>query len=449
MADAAPPLVDRVATTDVAALCARLIRFDTSNFGADRSNGERECAEFIAGELRRAGYEPLMIGPSPARQSVVLRVPGRDRSLPGLLVHGHIDVVPAEASDWSVPPFEGRIADGYIWGRGAIDMKDMVAMMLAVLLDWAETGDGPERDVVFLFVADEEDRGEHGALWLAAEHPELLAGVEAAIGESGGGPTPVLAPDGRTVRLYPIATGERGTMHLRVRAHGRAGHGSRPTSEHAVQRLIDALHRVGTHRWPLHVSASVGAFLSRANAAIGLDADLSTETGVEAAIAALGDAGETARYTVRGSSTPTMLSAGYKVNVIPQTASAEIDVRCPPGYDDEMLATITTLLGDEVEFEFSSFQSPIEAPIDSAWFESMRAAVVRADPEAVVVPFCMGGGTDAKAFAPLGIACYGFAPLGPDPDGRVPAGAHGIDERVPVASLEAGRRMLRDFLEQV
>lgn len=441
-------LTTSVARVGVADLCARLIRFDTTNYGGGRSAGERDIAEFIHRLLTDAGYAPSIVGPDPERASVVLRVPGRDSSLPGLLVHGHLDVVPAEAADWTIPPFAGLIEDGYVWGRGAADMKDMVAMTLVTLLDWAEEGFTPRRDIVFAFVADEEDKGEYGAAWLATERPELFTGVTAAISESGGNSTPVATASG-TVRLYPVATAERGTMHLRLRAEGPAGHGSRPTDESAVAALIGAVHRLSTHEWPIHLSRTVAAFLDQANAAVGFTADLTTDEGIRAAVTNLGDAGEVAQYTIRASSTPTVLEAGYKVNVIPSLARAEVDVRCPPGYEGSILAELEALIGPDVTYEFSSFEPPVEAPIESEWFDAMAVAIRSEDPEAVVVPFCMGGGTDAKAFSRLGIACYGFAPQGPDPDGRTVAGVHGVDERIPVAGLESGQRMLASFLRNV
>lgn len=438
-----------VGVMSVQELCAALIRFDSTNYGGGRSNGERAIAEFIAELLRKAGYEPLVTGPTNGRRSVVLRVAGTDPSLAGLLVHSHLDVVPAEAADWTVPPFEGIIADGYVWGRGAADMKDMVAMTLVTLLEWARDGGRPRRDTVFAFVADEEDTGEHGALWLIEAHPELFDGIEAAIGESGGHPTRLDGPSGDTRRLYPVATAERGTMHVRLTANGNAGHGSRPTADNAVLAIVDAAHRVAHHPWPIHLSATVATFLERSTSAIGRGADLSTDAGIEAAIEALGDAAGAARYTIRGSATPTMLTAGYKVNVIPGVATAELDVRCPPGFQQQMIETIGALVGDTVSYEFTSLQPPLEAPIDSAWFDAMAATILEFDSGAVVVPFCMGGGTDAKAFSRLGIDCYGFAPLGFDPSGRDVAGVHGVNERVPVVALEIGQRMLLNFLERV
>lgn len=430
-------------------LCAELIRFDTTNWGEGKSEGEREAAEYLAGLLTSAGYEPVILGPTPERASTVVRVPGLDRTLPALLIHAHLDVVPAEPAQWSLDPFAGEIRDGYVWGRGASDMKDMVAMTFSTLLRWAEDGVRPRRDVVVAFVADEEDKGEYGALWLAAEHPELFDGVEAAIGESGGVAQFLTAEDGSEVRLYPVAAAERGTLHMRLTATGTSGHGSRPNPDNAVTHLIGALHRVSEYAWPIVLTPTVRAYLQQTTAALGFPADLTTDAGVEAAVDRLGDAGTVARTTIRCSATPTVLDAGYKVNVIPGTASADLDVRCLPGTEEETLAVIDGLLGGRVTRTFLSHQPPVQAPVDSHWFDAMKAALLRHDPAAVVVPRCMGGGTDAKAFAPLGIDCYGFSPQGADPEGRTSDGVHGVDERVPVESLRSGQRILQDFLEQV
>lgn len=437
------------ASADPVELCAQLIRFDTTNYGGGKSTGERDAAEFISARLADAGYEPLLLGPSPDRVSVLVRVPGTSAALPALLVHAHLDVVPAEPAQWHGDPFSGRIEDGYIYGRGASDMKDMVAMTLATLLNWAAGDTGPQRDIVIAFVADEEDKGDYGALWLAAEHPELFDGVAAAIGESGGGATLLQAEDGSEVRLYPVAAAERGTLHMRVTATGTSGHGSRPNPDNAVKHLVSALHRISEYRWPIILTPTVRAYLEQTSAALGWPADLSTDTGVEAAVDRLGDAGTVARTTIRCSATPTVLDAGYKVNVIPGTASAELDVRCLPGTEEQTLNTIDELLGEALTRVFLSHQRPVQAPIDSHWFSAMRHALLRYDPEAVVVPQCMGGGTDAKAFAPLGISCYGFSPHGADPSGRHAEGMHGIDERVPVSAVRSGQQILQDFLTHV
>lgn len=433
---------------DVVGLLQRLIRFDTTNWGQGRSNGEADAARWIAEQLASAGWQPHLLArpEAPDRANVVLRVPGTDLDAPALLVHAHTDVVPAEPEQWSTDPFAGVVSDGYVRGRGAHDMKDMCAMTLATLLEWGRSGCRPRRDIVVAFVADEEVRGEYGAEWLVDAHPELFAGVAAAIGESGG----VFRPIGDTgVRLYPVATAERGTMHLRLTATGRSGHASRPTDRTAVLDLLDALHRLAHHRWPVRLSPAVRAYLQAVAGARGINADLDTEQGVLACLDALGDDADVARFTVRASSTPTVITAGYKVNVIPGTASAEVDVRCPPGFQDEIVSRLTELVGDAVTMEFTSFAAPVSAPIDSPWFLAIGDAIRRADPDALVVPFCMGGGTDAKAFARLGIQCYGFAPIGPDPQGRTVSGVHGIDEAVPVAGLLWGAAVLQDFLTTV
>lgn len=433
----------------VVELCAELIGFDTTNFGEGRSNGEGEIAKHIARLLSDAGYAPEIVGPTPDRSSVVARIAGSDPSLPALLVHAHTDVVPVEAEDWSVPPFAGLIRDGYVWGRGTADMKDMVAMTIATAQDWATRSIRPRRDIVLAFVADEEDRGEFGAQWLVRERPELLVGVAAAIGESGGSAMLVVDANGGDRRLYPVATAERATMHMRITSTGTSGHGSRPGTDSAVRRLLDATQRIARHEWPVHLSSTVRAFLEQASQALGYTAELDSEDGVQRTISRLGAAGDVARFTVRASTTPTVLSAGSKVNVIPGKAEVLIDVRCPPGYEDELEAVIDKLLADDATREFVSLGRSVESPPDSQWFRAMERAILDHDPDGVVVPFCMGGGTDAKAFSAIGIACYGFAPLGLDGGGRVVHGVHGVDERVPIESLVSGQRILASFLERV
>ena len=432
---------------EVVDLLSTLIRFDTTNWGRGTSAGEREAAVWVAGRLESVGWAPRLLArdDAPNRANVVLRVPGMRRELPALLVHAHLDVVPAEADDWSVDPFGGLVSDGYVWGRGAVDMKDMCAMTLATLLRWGREGVRPQRDVVVAFVADEEDQGAYGARWLAEAHPELFDGVEAAIGESGGMFRRLERGD-KSVRCYPIAAAERGSLHLRLTARGVAGHASRPGPTTAVSRLVDALHRLAHHPWPIHLSPAVHAQLQGTADALGVPVDLDTAAGVQAYLDELGPMADVARFTVRAQTTPTMLSAGYKVNVLPATATAEVDVRCPPGYAEQLEAMLPELIGDEVEWEHTAHSLPVSAPVDGPWFAAMRDAVCAADPGAVVFPYCMGGGTDAKAFAPLGIAGYGFAPLGEDPDGRLAEGVHGVDERVPVASLLWGLQVLDDFL---
>jgi acetylornithine deacetylase/succinyl-diaminopimelate desuccinylase-like protein len=428
-------------------LCAELIRFDTTNRGHGQSGGEFEAARFVAEHLIDAGLKPALLERAPRRTNVVVQVAGTDPELDPILVHAHLDVVPADPAEWSVPPFAGEIRDGYVWGRGAVDMKDMCAMLLSVLARWAVEGRAPRRDVVLVFVADEEDRGDYGAHWLVTEHPELFAGCTAAIGESGGYTVPLRSASGHPVHLYPVGTAERGTAHLMLTATGRAGHGSRRNADNAVVKLVNALARLSAHTWPVRLTPTVGAYLERTGAALGVEVDLSD---VDGTLARLGPAAaKLAENTVRNSTTPTVLNAGYKVNVIPGVAQAQVDTRILPGTEDELLSEVDRLIGPEVRREFIARQPPVQVPVDSPWFTAMAAALTAEDPSAVVVPYCLGGGTDAKAFASLGMACFGFAPLYLREGFDYRAMAHGVDERVPVEGLRFGVNVLDRFLSNV
>lgn len=436
-------------SVDVVAICSRLLAIDTSNYGPDDRSGEREAADYIVGLLERAGYHPQILESAPRRANVVLRVPGHNPALPGFLVHGHTDVVPVERDQWSVDPFGGEVRDGYLWGRGATDMKDAVAMMLACLVRWSETGTRPQRDIVFAFVADEEDGGRYGAQWLVSEHPELFDGVGGAIGESGGYPVPVADANGVVHRFYPIAAAERGIMHLAVTAHGTAGHGGSRDPDSSVAKLIAALARVADHRWPIQVPTTVQAFFDVVGPTLGITPDLSSHAGFDATLQQIGALEDVVRSTVQCTANPTVLRAGEQVNVIPSNAYAEIDVRTLPGTEDETLRILDDLLGDDVEHRFIENRPGLETTIDTEWYRSMRSCIEHSDPAAVVLPRLLGGGTDAKAFSRLGIACYGFTPTTYDPDGRTGSGMHGVDERVPVSSLQGGLEVLYQFLSTV
>lgn len=417
--------------SQVVEICSQLIRFDTTNYGDGKSNGERAAADWVAARLDGAGYQPSVIEAAAGRASTLVRIAGRDRSAPGLLVHGHLDVVPAEASGWRVDPFGGVIREGAVWGRGALDMKAMDAMMLAVALEWGREGFAPPRDIVLAFVADEEDNGEFGARHLVRQHADLLDGIESAIGESGG--YPVYLPDGR--RLYPIATAERGTARVRLIAHGPAGHGSRRNPGNAVAALARTVARLADHRWPVHVTPTVQALLD------GLGADAGDLTN-------LGDAARIVENTLSNTLNPTMLSAGYKVNVIPSAAVAWLDGRVLPGAADDFFDTLDRLLEPGVTAEVPTYTAPVSTPHHTAEFAAMAAALHAHEPDALVLPFCATGGTDAKAFAELGIACYGFAPGRWGPDFAHWDYVHGVDEHVPIESLTFGVDVLDAYLRK-
>ncbi|MGH3425458.1 MAG: M20/M25/M40 family metallo-hydrolase, partial [Nocardioidaceae bacterium] len=394
--------------------------------------------QWVAGQLTDAGYDPAVLESAPGRASTVLRIPGADPGADALLVHGHLDVVPASAPDWSFDPFSGDVRDGAVWGRGALDMKDMDAMMLAVARSFVRTGFVPPRDLVLAFVADEEDTGDYGAGFLVREHPELFDGVRTAIGESGG--YTVHLPDAS--RLYPVATGERGSAWMNLTARGAAGHGSRHNTSNAVAALARAVSRLADHRWPVHLTPTVSALLDGLRAHLQVEVDPADPASLDR----LGDAARLVRTTVSNSLNPTMLRAGYKHNVIPSEAVAGVDGRILPGAEDDFFDTVDALIGEHVTREFANYSAPVAASHESREFGAMADAIRTHDPEALVLPFCMAGGTDAKAFARLGIACYGFAP------GRTPTGfdhddyVHGVDERVPVDSLAFGVRVLDSYL---
>lgn len=409
-----------------------LIRLDTTNRGAGDGN-ERPAAEYVAERLASAGIEPVLLEKARGRTNVVARIPGSDPHRGALLVHGHLDVVPADPKQWQRHPFSGDIHDGMVWGRGAIDMKGTVAMVLA-----AVQGIRPPRDLVLAFTADEEDTAEYGAGYLVREHPHLFEGCTEAIGESGGY-TMHAAPG---VRVYPIGAGERGTAWMRLTAKGRAGHGSRVNPDNAVTKIAAAVTRIGAHRWPVRLTPVVTAAIEELFAALGLRFNGQVD-GIERA---LGAVGALVVHTLRNSANPTGLSAGGKVNVVPGEASALVDGRVLPGTLAEFENTIDELVGADVDWEYIHREVPLAAPIDVPTFAAMRAALAEADPGAHVVPYCMAGGTDAKQFHRLGIVGYGFAPLRLPPGFEYHALYHGVDERAPVDGLEFGARVLHRFL---
>ncbi|MGW5240362.1 M20/M25/M40 family metallo-hydrolase [Monashia sp. NPDC004114] len=424
---------------EVADLTSELIRVDTTNHGGGVSAGEREAAELVASWLSEVGIEPTLIESAPRRTNVVARIPGRDPSRPGLLVHGHLDVVPAQAHDWRVHPFSGEIRDGLVWGRGAVDMKDMDAMTIAVVRDWMRTGRRPERDIVLAFVADEESTGEHGANHLVERHAHLFEGVTEAISESGG--FSVALPDGR--RAYPVGCAERGTAWMRLTADGTAGHGSKLNTDNAVTKIARSVARLGEHQFPITPTPVVRSLIEQLSAAYGFVPDFDDLT---ATIERLGPNARLFSATLCNTVNPTMLDAGYKVNVIPGTATAQVDGRFLPGTQDAFFAAIDAVLGPDVRREFVSFEEAVSAPAHGPTWDAMSAALRAEDPGAVVVPYCMAGGTDAKAFARLGIAGYGFSPLLLPPDLDYLGMFHGVDERVSVAALQFGCKVLDRFL---
>jgi acetylornithine deacetylase/succinyl-diaminopimelate desuccinylase-like protein len=421
---------------EVVRVARDLIRFDTTNWGGGRSAGEQEAAQYVGAYLQALGLEPEYYEPIPRRTNVMARVAGRDRSKPALVLHGHLDVVPAMAADWSVDPFAGEIRDGMLWGRGAVDMKDMDAMILTSVAEILRAGEQPERDLILVFFADEENGGVEGSQLVVADRSQWFAGATEAISEVGGYS---IAVGDR--RAYLLQVGEKALIWIRLRARGRAGHGSRVHPDNAVTRLAEAVAALGRTDWPVRLTATTTAMLAGLGELVDLE-----DAEPDALAAASGPAEGFLRSTLRTTTNPTGLTAGYKHNVIPDAAEALIDVRTLPGGEDDALAEIRRIVGDDIEIEIVVRDIGLEVPFDGGLVEAMVAALGRADPGVPVIPYLMGGGTDNKALSALGIEGYGFAPL------KLPAALdftgmfHGVDERVPLDALVFGQRVLTDLL---
>ncbi|MFJ1600747.1 M20/M25/M40 family metallo-hydrolase [Streptomyces sp. NPDC088261] len=425
---------------EVVDLCRDLIRIDTSNYGDHSGPGERAAAEYVAEKLAEVGLEPKIFESHPGRASTVARIEGEDPSRPALLIHGHTDVVPANADDWTHHPFSGEVADGCVWGRGAVDMKDMDAMTLAVVRDRLRSGRKPPRDIVLAFLADEEAGGTYGARFLVDKHPDLFEGVTEAISEVGGFSYTV----NENLRLYLVETAEKGINWMRLTVEGTAGHGSMISKDNAVTELCEAVARLGRHKWPVRVTKSVRSFLDELSDAFGFTVD---PDDMEATLVRLGGIAKMIGATLNNSAAPTMLNAGYKVNVIPGEAVAHVDGRFLPGYEEEFLSEVDRLLGPRVKRETVKRDKALETSFDGALVEAMQNALAAEDPIARAVPYMLSGGTDAKSFDDLGIRGFGFAPLKLPPELDFAGMFHGVDERVPVDGLQFGVRVLDRFID--
>lgn len=436
---AAPDETTPDSNLDESAIIARdLIRFDTSNFGDGKSNGEVEAAEYLSAKLTALGLDSRMYESAKGRVSVVARVEGADSSKPGLVVHGHTDVVPAMAEDWSVDPFAGVIKDGMLWGRGAVDMKNMNAMIVTALQDILGAGKQPARDLVIAFFADEEAGGDYGAQYMVDNHPELFDGATEAISEVGG-----YSVDLAGQRAYLIQTGEKSILWLKLVAKGTAAHGSRYIRDNAVTKLAEAVAKIGNHEWPITLTNTTTELLGEVARILGKD--VSKIAPDELAIAT-GTAAGFIRATLRTTSNPTLLSGGYKHNVIPEKAEALIDVRTLPGEEDAVLAQLADIVGPDIEIVIMHRDIGLETTFDGPLIETITSTLLAHDPGSEVLPYLLSGGTDNKSLSRLGITGYGFAPLQLPADINFPAMFHGVDERVPLDALVFGRRVLTDLL---
>ena len=422
-------------------ICQELIRIPSVNYGEGKGD-ESAVADYVVASLAEVGIEAKIYEAAPNRCNVIARISGTDSTRPGLVVHGHIDVVPANADEWSVDPFGGVIKDGMIWGRGAVDMKNTDAMILAIVRDWARRGYKPPRDIVLAFFADEEAGMTYGSRYMSANHPEVFAGCTEAISEVGG--FSVTVADGK--RLYFVEAAQKGIHWMKLTALGRAGHGSMMNEENAITELSEAVAKIGKFQWPQRYTQTVKDLFREVARVTGKAYD---EKDLRPLLTEIGSTARMIGATLQNTANPTMLEAGYKANVIPGSASAVIDGRFLPGYEEEMNATIRSIVGPDIKIETISRDIALEVDFNSPLVEAMKAALLREDPEGIPVPYLMSGGTDNKALSELGIVGYGFSPL------RLPADLdfmslfHGVDERIPVDGIRFGVRVLADFLENI
>lgn len=437
MTRAITPLPD--AEAEVVALIQGLIQQDSTNFGTDDGPGEIGAAEYVQHQLQEVGIESeLYHTTSGKRAGVFARIKGANPDRPKLLVHGHLDVVPA-VGDWQYPAFGGEVVDDVVWGRGAVDMKDGCAMILAAARSWARNGVQPDRDINLLFLPDEEAGGKHGAHWLIENRKDIFEGVTEAVGEVGGFSLDV-SP---SVRLYMLQAAEKGIRWMKLIADGTAAHGSMPAGNNAVTELAETLTRIGRYEWPHRLTPTTKRLVEELSDAFGIPLD---PTDLPAIAKVLGPLARMVAVTFNNTAEPTMLSAGYKTNVIPASAEAQVDGRVLPGFEAEFDATIDSLLGNSVRRVDMISDIALESPLTGDLVDAMASALRAEDPIARPIPYLLSGGTDAKAFARLGINCFGFIPLQLPPDLEFPALFHGVNERVPVASLKFGVRVMDRFL---
>ena len=420
-------------------ICRELIQIPSVNYG-DGNGDEKEVAEHVVKLLHEVGIESTVYESAPGRCNVIARIKGSDGNRPGLVVHGHLDVVPANAQDWSVDPFKAEIKDGYIWGRGAVDMKNMNAMIIATVRHWARVGFIPKRDIVLAFFADEEAGSIYGSHFMVEKHPEVFSGCTEAISEVGG--FSVTLTNGK--RLYLIETAEKGIHWMRLTALGRAGHGSLLNPDNSITRIAEAVSKIGNYEWPQRYSKTVKVFFQRIAQVTGRDYD---DKDLKPLLSELGFASRMIGATLQNTANPTMLEAGYKANVIPGSASAVIDGRFIPGYEQELNETIRNIVGADISIETITRDKALEVPFEGDLVDQMCRSLLLHDPEAIPVPYVMSGGTDNKALAELGIIGYGFSPLRLEADFDFMAMFHGVDERVPIDGLSFGVLVLKDFME--
>ncbi len=424
-----------------------ILRIDTRN----PPGNEIRAARYIRDVLQQDGIASEIVGPSTDRGTIVARLKG-DGSAPPLLLMSHTDVVAVEPEKWTHDPFAADIADGFVYGRGALDMKSMVTMELMTMLLLKRAGVPLKRDVIYMAAADEEVGGHEGAGWVVHNRPELIQ-AEYGLNEGGGGGFEI---NGR--RYYTVSTAEKGTARFRLRTTGKPGHGSMPHEDNAIIKLATLLSKLDGKQPPVHFTDTFRGYITGIASSQPPDiarlflAVLHDEATADAAIDALPledilklELRAMARNTVA----PTILKAGSQINVIPSQAEAFLDGRTLPGWTTEMyLGELQAIFGEDIDLDFIDPSIPLEADPASPLFELIKAVVEEHDPGATVVPTLLTGGTDAKHVAQLGTKVYGFAPELYIPGATDWTGVHGHDERIHIRAMQWGTRVLYDVVAQ-
>ena len=424
-------------------LLQKLIQFDTTN----PPGNEAECISFIEGLLREAKIETKILAKSRERPNLLARLKGKGNS-PPLLLYGHVDVVTTKNQSWKHPPFSGDEAEGYVWGRGALDMKGGVAMMLSSLLRAKSEELDLPGDVILAVLSDEEAGSDFGAKYLVENHPEEFDGAQYAIGEFGGATLHV----GKR-RLYPIAIAEKQMCWIKATLRGKGGHGSMPVRGEAMAKLARLLQRLDKKRLPVHVTpAAKLMFGGMARAAGGFNRGITSLLLVpiltNRILGLVGDRGRILDPLLHNSISPTVLQGSDKINVIPGAVSVEIDGRLLPGFNPEdMIEEVRRIAGRDVDLELIRHDPGPSKP-DMGLFDILSTVVKEEDPEGFPVPLMLSGVTDARFFSRLGIQTYGFTPM------KLPVGfnfadtIHAADERIPVEGLEFGTRAILKAIER-
>jgi acetylornithine deacetylase/succinyl-diaminopimelate desuccinylase-like protein len=426
-----------------AELLQNLIRFDTTN----PPGNERECILFIRDLLAEAGISSTLVGRTPERPNLVARVKGGGQAAP-LMLYGHVDVVTTSGQNWQYPPFEGRLVDGFIWGRGALDMKSGVAMMLAAFIKAKLESVPIPGDVIFTAVVDEEALGTYGAKFLVEEHPRLFEGVRYAFGEFGGFNLALMGK-----RFYPIMIAEKQICAVKATFRGSGGHGSIPLRGAAMAKLGKALQTLDRHKLPVHVTPPARLmFSSLASGLAGIPGfllrQLTNPLLTNSILKLMGDRADLFSPLLHNTVSPTMLQASDKINVIPSQVSLGLDGRLVPGgTPEQMLAELHALLGEDIDLEVVEAE-PGPAEADMGLFDLLAGVLREADPMGIPIPYVLTGVTDARFFARLGIQTYGFVPLQLPEDFNFVSTVHAADERVPAAALDFGSRAIYSALQR-